>query len=100
MSIERTLTQLQAEAATPERAQELGRMGYMQWLAALPGQASYEAEAVRAWLRAEPFAATDPAVAVFCALIRDSLRRPLLPLDLSLPRPRRRGGARVRRMSI
>lgn len=100
MSIERTLTQLQAEAATPERAQELGRMGYIQWLAGLPGGAGYEAAAVRAWLRAEPFADTDPAVAVFCGLIRDSLRHPLRPLDLSLPRPRRRGGARVRRMSI
>jgi len=100
MSIERLLIQLQIQTDSPERARELGCMGYMQWLEALPGQASYETEAVRAWLLARPFAKTDPAVAVFCQLLDLSLRQPLRPLDLSLPRPQRRGGARRRRLSI
>lgn len=32
MSIERTLTQLQVNPRTAERAREIGQMGYMQWL--------------------------------------------------------------------
>ncbi len=100
MLIERTLTQLQVAAETPQQAQELGRMGYMQWLSFLPVNASYEHEAVQAYLLAMDFIDTDPAVAVFCDLIRQSLRHPLRPLDLSLPKPRRRGGARTRRASL
>ncbi|MEQ9695175.1 hypothetical protein [Shimia sp. SDUM112013] len=100
MLIARTLTQLQVDIETPERAEELGRMGYIQWLGWLPGQSSYEAEAVKAYLVAMDFIETDPAVAVFCDLIRQSLRRPLVPLDLRLPKPRRRGGARQRRMAL
>ncbi|MBU2944397.1 hypothetical protein Q4578_00420 [Shimia thalassica] len=100
MLVERTLTQLQVEATTTERAQELGRMGYIQWLGWLPGHASYEAEAVKAYLVAMDFVDTDPAVAVFCDLIRKSLRRPLVPLDLSLPKPRRKGGAKRRRDAL
>ncbi len=97
MILEHTLTQLQACPKDPERAQELGQMGYLQWLGALRGGADYEAEAVRAYLLAMDFIDTDPAVAVFCDLIRASLRRPLRPLPLRLPAPRRRGGARERR---
>ncbi|WP_417210018.1 hypothetical protein [Antarctobacter sp.] len=100
MSIELILTQLQCRAETPERAHELGCMGYMQWLGGLPGCASYEAEAARAWRRAQPFARTDPAVAVFCALLDASLRQPLRALDLTLPRAQRRGGARRRRLLL
>ncbi|WP_146347084.1 hypothetical protein [Falsiphaeobacter marinintestinus] len=97
MLIERTLKQLQMSPTTPERAQELGRMGYMQWLSGLPADSDYEGAAVRAYLLAMDFIDTDPAIAVFCDLIRESLKRPLRPLDLSLPEPRRRGGARERR---
>ncbi len=97
MLFERTLTQLQLDPGSPERAEELGQLGYMQWLGGLPGNASYEAEAVKAYLVAMDFAETDPAVAVFCGLIRESLRRPLRALDIALPKPRRRGGARERR---
>ncbi|WP_050929028.1 hypothetical protein [Aestuariivita boseongensis] len=100
MLIHRTLQQLQVRADTPERALELGRMGYMQWLGGLPGQANYEFEAIRAYLYARPFVETDPAVAVFCDLLRQSLQKPLTPLDLTLPKPRRRGGAAERRMSL
>ena len=100
MLIERTIVQLQVRVDTPERAGELGRMGYIQWLGGLPGQASYEREAIRAYLYAQPFIATDPAIAAFCALLQQSLQKPLQPLDLALPKPRRRGGAHERRMSL
>lgn len=97
MIIERTLNGLQVNPDSPERARELGQLGYMQWLGALPGSAAYEVEAVKAYLVAMDFIETDPAVAEFCALLRASLRQPLKPLDLALPKPRRRGGARQRR---
>jgi len=100
MLIQKTLLQLQTRADTPERARELGRMGYMQWLGGLPGAASYEGEAIKAYLYARPFIGTDPAVAAFCDLLRQSLQHPLKPLDLTLPKPRRRGGAGERRLSL
>lgn len=92
-----TLSQLLMAPADPARAREIGQMGYMQWLAGLPGGASYGAEARRALRVARDFTASDPAVAEFCRLLRASLHGPLVPLDLSLPAPRRRGGARERR---
>ncbi len=100
MLTERTLIQLQLHSGSPARARELGQLGYMQWLAGLPAGAPYPAEARRALRLAATFEATDPAVAEFCALLRASLTAPLSPLDLSLPHPRRRGGARMRRLSL
>lgn len=100
MITERTLTQLQGRVETPERAREMAHMGYMQWLAGLPGAASYADEAWRAYRMAVPLAKTDPAVGVFCELLLHSLTAPLSPLSLHLPPPRRRGGARRRRLSI
>ena len=100
MLIARTLTQLQVNASSPERAREMGRMGYMQWLGGLPGRACYLTEAAGAYMTALPFKDTDPAVAVFCDLLRQSIDHPLKPLDLELPKPRRRGGARERRLSL
>ena len=100
MLIEKTLQQLQVNPSSPERAKELGQLGYMQWLGGLPGGSDYRAEALAAYILAAPFAGSDPAVAAFCALLRTSVKQPLAPLDLALPRPRRRGGARERRLSI
>lgn len=99
MLIARTLNGLMARDIPMDRARELGRMGYMQWLGALPASADYEYEAVKAYLTAMDFIETDPAIATFCALIRQSLKQPLRPLDLALPKARRRGGARKRRLS-
>jgi len=96
----RTLTQLQGKGYSPERAKELGQLGYMQWLGGLPADANYEREAVRAFLMASNFIQTDPAIGAFCRLLMASLETPLTPLPLSLPNPRRRGGARERRLSI
>lgn len=100
MSIERTLTQLQVNPRTAERAREIGQMGYMQWLGGLPAKACYLTEATCAYIAATPFRDTDPAVAEFCKLLKASLNAPLTPLDLALPKPRRRGGAKERRLSL
>ncbi|MDA7425326.1 hypothetical protein [Thalassococcus lentus] len=100
MMIERTLTGLRGQHIPPARAKELGQLGYMQWLGALPGHSSYEYEAVRAYLDVAMYIRTDPAVAEFCFLICESLRFPLQPLDLGMPKPRRRGGARERRQQV
>ncbi|MCZ4291612.1 hypothetical protein [Hoeflea alexandrii] len=98
--IDLTLHQLQSRASSPERAKEYGQLGYMQWLGSLPADGCYRMAAVRAYATAKPIMRTDPAVAEFCRLLIVSLEKPLAPLDLALPKPRRRGGARERRMSL
>ena len=100
MLLERTITTLQTQAETPERARELGKLGFIQWLAWLKPDASYPAEAGKALKMAAAFEASDPAGAAFCTLLRQSLADPLADLDLSLPRPSRRGGARERRRMV
>ena len=100
MFLERTILQLDLGPLPPARALELGRMGYMQWLGALPGRASYPGEAMRAYTMAAPFRHRSPAVAVFCDLLVESTRMPPVPLGLSLPARQRRGGARVRRSRL
>jgi hypothetical protein len=98
--IDLTLHQLQSRTDSPERAKEYGQLGYMQWLGSLPADACYRTAAMRAYATAKPIMRTDPAVAVFCKLLIDSIGNPLAPLDLALPKPRRRGGARKRRLSL
>jgi hypothetical protein len=100
MVIDLTLQQLQSKSVSPERAKEYGQLGYMQWLGSLPADGCYRTAAMRAYATAKPITRTDPAVAAFCALLLDSLENPLRPLDLALPKPKRRGGARERRASI
>ena len=100
MILERTIFQLDTGPVSPERAQELGSMGYMQWLGALRGDASYLDEAMRAYDKAAPFIGTSPAVAVFCNLLMESAAYPGAPLPLTLPAKCRRGGAQGRRMSL
>lgn len=97
MLIERTITMLQAQSDCHKRAEELGTLGYMQWLAGLAMHASYPHEVSRALSMAEPFKDTDPAIAAFCALLRASSQGPLAKLDLKIPERKRRGGARARR---
>ncbi|PWK60665.1 hypothetical protein [Roseicyclus mahoneyensis] len=103
MQTEKTLIQLLSHPAprsAPARAVELGQLGYMQWLGALPPAVPYGREAARALALAQPFEVASPAVAEFCRLLRASLMTPLSPLDLALPRPKRRGGTRMRRLSL
>ena len=96
MLLELTITQLDIGWVPADRALELGRLGHLQWLGALPGDANYRDEAMRAYTLAIPFARSSPAVAVFCELLLESTRMPPRPLALHSPR-RRRGGARARR---
>ena len=100
MLLKRTITQLDIGHTTPERAQELGQLGYLQWLGALSAKSSYFDEAMRAHKMAIPFAATSPAIAVFCDLLVASVRVPIEPLPLSLPNRQRRGGAKARRAAL
>jgi len=97
MLLERTISQLDIGPVTPSRAVDLGQMGFVQWLGALPGGANYAVQARRALAQAAPFCAVSPAVMVFCDLVIASLAMPPRPLDLPWPRPQRRGGARARR---
>ena len=93
----RHLLKIAVNPQTEGRARELGQMAYMQWLGNLPGSADYAREAERALGSTDDLAETEPAVAAFRALLRASLDRPLAPLDLALPEPKRRGGSRGRR---
>ncbi len=95
-----TISQLDTGHVPPQRAQELGQMGYMQWLGGLPGSANYHAQARIALAKAKPFAETSPAIAVFCDLLARSMQMPLEPLFLALPAKQRRGGYRARRAAL
>ena len=100
MLLEQTISQLDIGRIPPERARELGHLGYMQWLGGLPPMAEYRREAMRAYEMALPFARTSPAIAVFCDLLVASTTAPLAPLDLCLPDRHRRGGAQARRAAF
>ena len=100
MVLEQTIFQLDTGSIAPERALELGQLGYMQWLGALPSRTPYLAEAEHALAKAEPFAEHSPAVAVFCDLLTRSLQAPLTPLCVRLPERSRRGGAKARRAAL
>ena len=100
MLLHLTISQLDIGHVPPERAQELGQLGYMQWLGSLPAMSDYREEAMRAYGEAVPFRRTSPAIAVFCDLLVASTRLPITPLPLALPERRRRGGAQARRAAL
>lgn len=97
MLLELTISQLDIGKIPAERANAMGQLGYMQWLGGLPAMSHYIDEAAHAYAVAKPFAASSPAVAVFCDLLLASLKAPLKPLPLQLPAKERRGGAQARR---
>ena len=97
MMLERTLSQLDIGYVPDRIAQEMGHLGYAQWLGALKGEAGYFNEAMRAYELAQPFIRTSPAIAVFCHLLVESTASPIKALELKLPAPVRRGGAKARR---
>lgn len=99
MLLERTISQLDLGPMPPGRAAELGQLGYLQWLGALPGRADYRQAALHAHAKALPFAAASPAVAAFCDLLLASVALPPRPLPLALPARQRRGGAQARRLN-
>ncbi|MFC3613811.1 hypothetical protein ACFORG_08585 [Lutimaribacter marinistellae] len=95
MLLERTISQLDIGPVPPNVAQQMGQLGYMQWIAALPGGMDYREAARRALATAQPFAGHSPAVAAFCALVQASLDSPLTPLPMRMPPRVRRGGRRA-----
>ena len=97
MLLEKTIFQLDLGPLPPELALTLGRLGYMQWLGALPGDADYRRSALEAYGRAQPFASHSSAVAVFCDLLVASTGTPLRPLSLVSATRDRQGGPLVRR---
>jgi hypothetical protein len=99
MLLERTIIQLDIGPVSAATAQQLGQLGYLQWLGGLPGAADYRAEALRAYAMATPFIRVSPAVAVFCDLLVASVQMPPRALDLPAPfaTRHRRGGALARR---
>ena len=100
MFLERTISQLDVGYVPQDKAESMGHMGYIQWLGALPGDASYLREALRAYEMALPFIRSSPAVAVFCHLLVSSATGTPQPLELKLPNATRRGGASARRAAL
>ena len=98
MVLDQVLFKLQARTPTRQRALELGRLGYIEWLGSLPADADYSHAAMAAYTRAAELRRMAPAVAVFCDLLVQSTRMPIQPLDLEPPAAVRRGGARARRL--
>ncbi|MEM9422725.1 MAG: hypothetical protein AAF986_09505 [Pseudomonadota bacterium] len=100
MDLEQTLLQMDIGYVSQSRAEELGQLGYLQWLWALPGDSCYLYEAMTAYEVARPSISVSPAIAVFCHLLVTSAADPLVPLDIRFPRRTRRGGASARRDTI
>ncbi|MEM8646479.1 MAG: hypothetical protein AAGF86_09040 [Pseudomonadota bacterium] len=97
MLLERTISQLAVGPLPHAKARQLAQLGYMQWIAGLPGRADYQRAALHAYETAMPHAAASPAVAEFCDLLMQSVAEPLTPLPLAMPPRKRRGGADARR---
>lgn len=97
MILERTIFQLDTGPLPPDEARQMGQLGYMQRIAALPGDADYRQAARDAYDMAAPFMMHSPAVAEFGEFLLASLETPLAPLPLKMPPRQRRGGAHARR---
>ncbi|MGR3511129.1 MAG: hypothetical protein ACU0GG_00080 [Paracoccaceae bacterium] len=100
MLLERTIFQLDIGYVPPDRAEEMGQLGYLQWLGALPGHANFADEACRALEMAQPFRRTSPAIEVFCVLLMAASAVSPAPLPLSYPGRGRRGGRQARRITL
>lgn len=98
MVLDRILERLQLQQSEHCRIIEFGQLGFMEWLGSLPADSDYNQQAMTAYQQAQPLRQKAPAIAVFCDLLIQSTRMPLQPLDICLPSPNRRGGARGRRM--
>jgi hypothetical protein len=98
MVLDRILHRLQMQQTEHCRTTEFGQLGYMEWLGSLAADSDYNQQAMTAYHKALPFRRKAPAIAVFCELLIASTRIPLQPLEIGLPSPHRRGGARGRRM--
>jgi hypothetical protein len=99
MSLALVLDKLRAAPTAPDRAEELGRMAFIEWLETLPPHKSFPVAAMVAFDRSRRIARRVPAAAEFRALLVEAVRRSPLPVDLTLPAPQRRGGRGRRRES-
>ena len=97
MLLERTIAQLDVGPVSADQAEEMGHLGFMQWLGGLRGDVNYVSAAHHAHDCARPARAASPAVGVFCDLLLASCEEPGRALDLRLPTRTRRGGAKARR---
>ena len=97
MFLHRTISQLDSGPMPKAMARQLAQLGYMQWIASLPGQSCYLTAVRQAMALAAPFAGHSPAVAEFRALLEASAEAPLSILPLTMPPRKRRGGAQARR---
>jgi hypothetical protein len=97
MSLALVLDKLRAAPADPDRAEDLGRMAFLEWLETLPPEANFPEAAMIAFDRSRRTARRVPAAAVFRALLVEAVRRAPRPVDLTLPAPQRRGGHGRRR---
>ena len=77
MLLERTISQLDTGPMPPDEAWQLGQLGYMQWLAGLPGGTDYRRAALDARELALPFSGHSLAVEAFCTLLQASADDPL-----------------------
>ena len=98
MILERTITQLDTGPIPADQARQMGQLGYMQWIAALPGSADYPKAAQHAYDTAAPFMEHSPAVAEFCAHLLNSLEEAadtFAACNAETGTPRRRAGPPV-----
>ncbi|MEM9782054.1 MAG: hypothetical protein AAF899_06230, partial [Pseudomonadota bacterium] len=84
MLLKRTIAQLDLGTLSPERAREMGELGYLQWLGALPASSNYLHEAMYAYTLAAPAARRSNAVAVFCDLLIATTTTPVEPLAMMM----------------
>lgn len=97
MHIDLILDKLLTPDPTPEEAQRLADMAYMEWLGRLPGKANFHVEAMGAYASAVAISGMAPAAAVFCDRLIEVTTNGPVAIDLVLPGKERRGGAQARR---
>ena len=97
MVFDTILDKLLSPDPTPEQADRLARLAYLEWLGTLPGDKNFVLAAMEVYQRAISVSEVAPAARVFCDLLLEATRRPGQPLALLSPAKSRRGGARARR---
>ncbi len=89
MTLDRIVSSLSAPAPDGPSPVERARMGFLEWLTALPADADVAAAAREADARVADSGETGPAVEAFRKLLREATQAPAAPA--------RRGGFRRRR---
>ncbi|MEM0937157.1 MAG: hypothetical protein AAGJ91_14800 [Pseudomonadota bacterium] len=97
MHLKHLIEKLRHAPNDPDRARELAQLAFMEWLGALPGDASFPVAAMTTFDGMRRAAEQSEATAEFRALLAEAVRVSPMPLALPL-RPSRRGGRRARRV--